>query len=108
MEKLKVTKDWATKPRRSACPRSVRRFFQRWPNGLTLSRRNLYMTAKELPVSDIVWLAWQTIMAQPGRTYTDYREVYDLAVATPTAGEYVRSLAKKRAVAKALADKLGL
>lgn len=103
-EKIKVTREW--EGLRHACPRAKRRFFQRWPNGLTLTRRNLYMAARELPTSDILWVAWHTIIPQPGGTYADYRKVYDLAVMTPE--HYVRSPVKKRAVAKALADALAL
>jgi hypothetical protein len=103
MKKIKVTREWAKD--RLACRKSVRRFFERWPNGLTLNRRNLYMAADQLPMSNIMWFA-SRLSLDEALDHEQWQEVYELSLTS--AGRWVISPAKKRAVAKALADALNL
>lgn len=101
--KIKVTRDWAKT--HLACRKSVRRFFEHWPRGLTLNRRNLYVVAENLPVSDLYWFVRQLRFGnQLSNDQVD--RLAEFAVSPE--GNWVTSPAKKQAVAKALADALNL
>lgn len=54
----KVTPAWAE--RRYACPSIARRFFAEWPNGLTVTRKNLMRAAEVVPPSAILWFLFRT------------------------------------------------
>ena len=104
MKKIKVTREWAKD--RLACRKSVRRFFGRWPRGLTLNRRNLCLAADQLPMSDLLWFA--SMLRLGGHLdRQQFDAMYALAY-MPNGGCLVRSSAKKQAFAKAFADMLGL
>jgi hypothetical protein len=110
VKQIKVTQEWVAG--QDACSESVERFFERWPKGLTVNRRNLYMAAKELPIGDLRWLGCKVL--HPGRFGTaahdaGYAKCNELSrLAETDRGYAVTSVAKKHAYAKALADAIGL
>lgn len=106
MKRLKVTEEWVAS--QEACSASVRRFFKRWPNGLTVNRRNLYMAARELPIDDIVWMAHR-LLHPKGSANEGYATCIDISTLAETKhGDQVTSPEAKHAYAKALADAAGL
>jgi hypothetical protein len=108
MKRIKVTENWAAD--RHPCPKAKREFFKRWPRGLTLTRRNLYMVADECPISWLVWLGG-SLLCQGGtkkELLEKWWPIERLAFTSYFRGWHVRSSAKKQAFAKAFADLLGL
>jgi hypothetical protein len=110
VKQIKVTKEWAEEEQ--ACLESVRCFLKRWPNGLVVNRRNLYMAAKELPVDDLIWLAHR-LLHPSGLKAADYNSGFEKCCEISLLAETARrnsvtGQAKKHAYAKALADAVKL
>lgn len=103
---INVTQEWAE--RRHACPKSMKRFFARWPEGLVLNRRNLCAASEVLPVADLMWFGGCMLRSRGvGRaTWGKWFATRESAISP--AGFFVTSPAKKRAFAERLADMLKL
>lgn len=107
---IHINEEWLRS--RLACSRAARRFTELFPNGLALTRRNLFKAARVLPVSSLLWLG--LLLLQPKgaslRQWTSFvpvrRELRGLAYTAD--GSFVVSRKKKEAFVRALADRLEL
>ena len=101
----RIDREWLV--RQGACSVAARRFTKHFPNGLALTRRNLFKAARALPMSSLVWLGVKLIQPRSSKAWTRWVRLRIVAQNTEQ-GDFVRSPAKKETFARALADRLRL
>lgn len=98
--RLRVTRKWAAA--QLACPQMQKKFFSLYPNGLTLTRKNLLRAVETMPSRSLAWFAIAT-----GLDTSRCVDLLEEHMRTP-AYHLTHSVRRKRNWANALADALEL